>query len=511
MFFNRKLQYTSFRSVLLIILWDIFLYIHIYFSQYFSANYITYSHFKFTHSDHTLSDTGYCLLFFLFPVFGLIADVKTGRYMSILTGMYLMFLAWIITGLAVIVKTSLELDLLFLILLFFAWVLQAIGYCSFRSNIIQFNIDQAIGASSNVLSAIIYYNCVCIPITFLLVEIGECLFKQFVIASYVVSGVAVSVVIITNILFKYWLDTTPHIINPVKLIAKVLNYARKNKCAKNRSALTYWEEDYPSRLDLGKEKYGGPFSEEQVESVKTLLRLIPLFICMVGMVSAQELRWNRFSTFNHDEPLVSCLGLNDTMYLTVASILVLTYQLVIYPCCYKWIPSMLKRIWFGLFFALLVPLYYVIIFACKEQFNLNSSMHIAIIHVVPEILFGIAFALVYPTSLEFTIAQSPHEMRGFVIGLWYAAFGLGYSISIGTKYSFSCNTKGDIICQNYYYYLCKSVIVLVTLVIFLVLSKRYKLRVRENEVNIHWIVEENYQKYMDQKQKIIKDRVRQSF
>lgn len=119
--------------------------------QYFLANYITYSHFKFIHDDHTLTDIGYCLVFFLFPLFGLITDVKAGRYMSILIGMYLIFLAWIITGLAVIVKTYLELDLLFMTLLCFAWVLQAIGYCTFRFNIIQFNIDQAIRASANVL------------------------------------------------------------------------------------------------------------------------------------------------------------------------------------------------------------------------------------------------------------------------------------------------------------------------------------------------------------------------
>lgn len=141
MFFNRKLQYTNFRSVLLIILWDIFLYINMFFGQYFWTNYITYSHYKFTHGDHTLFDIDYSLVFFLFPLFGLIADVKAGRYTSILTGVYLIFLAWIIAGLAVIVKTNLELDLLFLILLCFAWVLQVIGYCTFRSNIIQFNID----------------------------------------------------------------------------------------------------------------------------------------------------------------------------------------------------------------------------------------------------------------------------------------------------------------------------------------------------------------------------------
>ena len=42
-----------------------------------------------------------------------------------------------------------------------------------------------------------------------------------------------------------------HIVNPVKLIVKVINYARKYRYPRNHSALTYWEENYPSRLDLG--------------------------------------------------------------------------------------------------------------------------------------------------------------------------------------------------------------------------------------------------------------------
>ena len=55
------------------------------------------------------------------------------------------------------------------------------------------------------------------------------------IVCHVVSGLAVSTVIISNILFKKCLDTTTHTTNPVKLITKVLNYARKNKVPQNRS------------------------------------------------------------------------------------------------------------------------------------------------------------------------------------------------------------------------------------------------------------------------------------
>ena len=36
------------------------------------------------------------------------------------------------------------------------------------------------------------------------------------------------------------------------------------------------------------------------------------------------------------------------------------------------------------------------------------------------------------------------------------------------------------------------------MIVFLVLAKRYKFRVRENEVNIHLIVEEHYERYIEQ-------------
>ena len=58
--------------------------------------------------------------------------------------------------------------------------------------------------------------------------------------------------LITFSFFKHWLNTTPMIVNPNKMIDKVVNYAWKNKYSRNHSALTYWGKEYPSRVDLGK-------------------------------------------------------------------------------------------------------------------------------------------------------------------------------------------------------------------------------------------------------------------
>ena len=60
----------------------------------------------------------------------------------------------------------------------------------------------------------------------------------------------------------------------LKIIYRVLKFAAKHKAPLNCSAFTYWEEDIPSRLDLGKSRYGGPFTTEQVEDVKTFFRML---------------------------------------------------------------------------------------------------------------------------------------------------------------------------------------------------------------------------------------------
>ena len=493
---RRRIQCISSRSVKLIIIWDVLMFTHLSLLQYFAEiNYI-HSHTQHQFRYDFVFDIAYCLLYLSFPLFGLLADVKTGRYNTIITGLHFLFLSWIFAGMAVIVKAFSNSTLFVLILLFGINITQVIGYCSVRSNIVQFSIDQSVGASADELSAIIYWHSASIPIAFVIVRIGQILMKRFAIVYYVLSGVAVSTVIISNSLFKHWLDTTPHKINPVKLIAKVLNYSRKNKYPRNRSALTYWEEDYPSRLDLGMEKYGGPFSEEEVQDVKTILRLIPLLISLVGFSCGVELSWKAFNAHKDDDSFLSNFVLSRAMSSLVSGVVIIIYQFVIYPCFVSYIPSMLKRIGLGTLLVLFTTVYYVIIFACKDHFHLDTTSYKAML--MPEILYGISYALVFPTSLEFIIAQSPHEMRGLMVGLWYAAYGLGHVIDVIGRYPFKC--KDDIICQNLYYYVLKSAVVVITLILFVILAKQYKLRVRANEINVHLIAEEHYERYMDQEE-----------
>ena len=112
------------------------MFVHLSLLQSFAA--INYIHSNTQHQFRYdfVFDNIYCLIYISYPFFDLLVDVKTGRYNTIITGVYFFFFSWIIDGLAVIVKTLSDSTFFFLILLFACYIIQVIGYCSFRSNIL---------------------------------------------------------------------------------------------------------------------------------------------------------------------------------------------------------------------------------------------------------------------------------------------------------------------------------------------------------------------------------------
>ena len=71
--------------------------------------------------------------------------------------------------------------------------------------------------------------------------------------------------------------------NPYKLVYKVIKFAKDHINPIHRSAFTYCEDELPSRLDLGKEKYGGPFTTEEVENVKAFLGILRVLLTVGPM------------------------------------------------------------------------------------------------------------------------------------------------------------------------------------------------------------------------------------
>ena len=306
-----------------------------------------------------------CFGYFLFPLFGLLADVWIGRYKAILIGIVLCFISWIIVGIGFIVESYFVSEVVLWSVFSFAYIINYCGFSSFTANIIQYNIDQLVGVSADELNSVIYWHILSIPLVALIFYATECFYsgRYFYCISFIASGVSVSLVLVSHSFLKYKLENISLIKNPIKLIVRVLCYARKHKYPENRSALTYWEEEVPSRLDLGKDKYGGPFTEEEVEDVKTVFRMLPLFIGFIAYIFYYKNYWSAVNSFT----LPTCLAVTDSQYYICSVILLLVYLFFIRVCFYKYIPSMLTRMSVGIFFAFIVTVSKVIIFVIERS------------------------------------------------------------------------------------------------------------------------------------------------
>ena len=94
----------------------------------------------------------------------------------------------------------------------------------------------------------------------------------------VVAFVLFSFSLCLHFLFKHRFEHIP-IPNPYKIVFKVLKFSLKTSDTRrqHRSAFTYWGEE-PSRMDLAKERYGGCFTHEEVENVKSFLNIAVVLV-----------------------------------------------------------------------------------------------------------------------------------------------------------------------------------------------------------------------------------------
>ncbi len=290
-----------------------------------------------------------------------------------------------------------------------------------------------------------------------------------------------------------WLILEPKSPQSLKIIYQVLKFAAKHKAPLNRSALTYWEEDIPSRMDLGKSRYGGPFTTEQVEDVKTFFKIIviqiPLF--MVSL-SSREL----YVHLNHqplpsiDKCTASLISLFTYHPFVCAMLVTLISEFIVYPLVKMEPPSILKQIGFACF---------IIVVANIGILSADVVSYFHDIRIWIEIATSIIGGLVYLSFLTnsillFACAQSPYNMRGLLAGfallLHISSLGLG-------ELFFSITVKLCDKCYNYIIY--SSVMVAITLfgfILYCLLARWYKRRVRDEEYNAHRVVEEVYDRYL---------------
>ena len=308
---------------------------------------------------------------------------------------------------------------------------------------------------------------------------------------------------------------------------------RKHGYPERRSAFTYWEQEIPSRIDLAKQKYGGPFTTEEVEDVKTFFRILLLLTSLIGL----QLSGDTYSLGEQLQlesktcpslPALLLVGINPNHFtFLLVSLSIPLYEVFIR----RWFtgrgPLMVSRMLVGLLFVLLSLSSSFIIRGMAEfsqepreqgfpswqvtqacfEFRLNGSddnisptldQSNALFWwlVLPQLLNGVAHLLVFMTALEFICAQAPRSSQGLLIGLWLS----GYSVRVlvvGILDNFLTSEF-----QWYVYQGVKTGLVFLFTTVFWWISGRYRYRQRDDVVNEHFLVEDTYSRYFDQRDRL---------
>ena len=511
------------------------------------------------------------LMFLVYPLLGHLADVCLNRYRAIkfsymipLVAMAVLIVYQIIQLLLLIFigYSSLNksyFDILAAAIIGLSFMACMVGEGLYTANAIQFGLDQLLEAPTPKLINFIHWYYWCqnvgklilfyLAATFQIVDDCHMFNIKAAVKSLLGSGI-VFAVIIANFCFFSWAKKYIYVqglgLNPFKNIYKVLKYSWNHKIPEHRSAFTYWEEDIPRRIDLGKNKYGGPFTNEVVEDTKTFLRILPLMLCLFGYhlagdgYSAPE-QLQRTSC--PSLPVLLLIVINPQHLAALVTVVgIPLYQLVIrviFPRIK--LVLMLTRMWIGLYLALLQVVINIIIltnhnndywkqhhttlnistrhqldpaFNCyriRKGFLSNDSTtckledddlvdNTYLWFIIPQLLNGLSSLLVSMTMFEFICAQAPRNTQGLLIGLWYATFSIRY-LFVGMFDTFIQEDTDWLICEG-----VKGFLILVSLALFSSVSRRYRYRQRDEIVNVQGMIEDTHERWLDQEEEYMQER-----
>ena len=224
-----------------------------------------------TNSAHSTSDnidnitdfvnTGLlCSFYILLPFLGLLADIKFSRYKFAVISAVLALIASIVTMVRILLEVgSFEFsescnvcDNIANGLSFIDNPLNQIASNSFWLSTILLGLDQLESAGTDQLSSFVWWYYWVIQLLELIKSIAGCSSPYIPHAKLIMSCIHTScvvVIIVSSCALKRWFIIYQRTSNPLLLVARVLNYARKHKCPTNRSALTYWLNDYKCTKD----------------------------------------------------------------------------------------------------------------------------------------------------------------------------------------------------------------------------------------------------------------------
>ena len=506
----------------------------------------------------------------IYPVAGLLADIKFGRYKTVLCSSYIIVITMSLfplyaVGIAVMknihnLNDLLRSPFLSLVILFLLHItVLLISSIIFTTNAFNFGMDQLHDSSTQDSILFVHWYVWLNYLGLLVTGVPWSLFiydsryfdyiDTFRIVALTLFSFIFSVILVILIsslcLIKYkqrWFLIEPGRVNPYKLVYRVVKFAWHHKIPVRRSAFTYCEDEWPSRLDLGKQKYGGPFTVEQVEDVKAFLGILKVLVSIIPLFMLQcvsELMLPQFAMHHnfyykphgnnsihayghaiHIEGIVHYLFLSSGLLSPMLVVVSLPlYLFLLRPFIIYHIPrllrTILKRIGVGLLLIILSLLCALAMDVVVHErnsnqlcmFSLNHTSHIvnestsyrprlyqnAYFFISQHVLSALYNMLIDIAVFEFIASQSPYSMKGLLIGILFSlrilAQCLGiviiipFSTSWKTSYPLSCGSG---------FYITNISIGVITFTVYVLVAKNYKHRIRDEPSFIRRYAEEYY-------------------
>jgi len=495
--------------------------------NYISASYVP----------HIVIYSTLTLIFGLSPLAGCLADIKFGRFKTVLATV----LAVIVTVFSLMVlllahQIANEYKSIIEKVTIFPSIVILVLYMVYDVNVLHFSMDQLQESPADHQGLFLHWY-VWLKYLMIFVSRAESCIDDNILDYLCLGNMAVATMLLGTVGMVahckqelFLIDVAK--INPFKLLYKVTKFSWQHSAPIRRSAFTYCEDEKPSRLELGMEKYGGPFTTEQVEDVKAFYGIL-LVMSLVAPVYCTEIAMNfnrlsvnrssscQFALHHYNltqqySSLLTFLLLDNGLLKELLVILLIPFYLIaLRPIVLYCLPSMLTRIGLGIFFMMMSLILTFVLHAifqlkphtattCEIEIHFQAqngaySMYIENGLKVLRYILSSLFTMTYYIALnEFICSQSPQSMKGILIGLSFTVQGIFQFIgNVGITRLLYIRIKNTSICGAYYY-LANMCIIVALLLTFVCIAKKYSLRKRDYVCHVYRFVEEYFSKTQDE-------------
>ena len=479
-------------------------------------------------------------VFLLSPLAGFMADVKFGRLKALLCGSFIMLLSISLTLIVVIVLKSSSYSFnvtgyMIVVALFICCVSYGSGEVLFLSNIVQFGTDQLCDAPTKYS---VYFICAYywtdsfgqlltaatnIPGHKLVInKYNNTIALDSLKGSLISSILSLSLTLSSMLLYIVYKKKSTWFIfekctqNPYMLVSKVVYFALNHKRPIRRSAFTFCENERPSRLDFGKQRYGGPFTTEKVEDVKVMLNMLKIILTLGPIFTLESAAC--FSFLKHNLAYkgtnpVYVLFIGYGFIVPICKVLVIPVWICLFkPLLSRYYPNMFKRMGAALScltVSFIVYFVYDILdynnsgdltnFYKECRWNVTyvlNNNYIAVpimyVSILQQLIYGWSQMLLYISAYEFICCQSPQYMKGLLFGLFYATRAFYQFIAACIILLILTKWNSTIISCRSGYYLLNILIGVMTLIHYTIAAKRYKYRKRDDICHVYKYAEDYY-------------------